>query len=75
MAINNKFEKKNKGIAFVSNTSVDKSDGDLETDEEISEVIAMVGRLFNNIMKSMDRGRRPNVKNITSDIGKSSDSL
>jgi len=61
MAINNTSEKKNKGIAFVSNTSVDKSEGDKSEGD--------------NIMKSMDRGRRPNVKNITSDIGKSSDSL
>jgi len=35
MAINDKSEKKNKGIAFVSNTSDDQTEGDLETDGEI----------------------------------------
>ena len=75
MAISDKSENKNKGNAFVSNTSTNQEEGDLETDEEISKVIAMVGKHFNNILKRMDRGRRPNVKKVQSDIRKNNDSL
>jgi len=35
MAINDKSENKNKSISFVSNTSDEQTQGDLETDEEI----------------------------------------
>jgi len=42
MTTSDKSEKKNKGIAFVSNTSDDQTEGDLKTDEEISEAIVMV---------------------------------
>jgi len=36
--------------------------------------MVLLGRQFNNTLKRMDRRRRPNVKNISSDIGKNSDS-
>jgi len=74
MAIIDKSEKKNKSIVFLSNTSDDQTQGNLETDEGISDVMVLIGRQFNNILKRMDRRRRPNVKNISSDIGKNSDS-
>ena len=74
MAIIDKSEKKNKSIVFLSNTSDDQTQGNLETDEGISDVMVLLGRQFNNILKRMDRRRRPNVKNISSDIGKNSDS-
>jgi len=75
MTVNDESEKKNKGIEFVSNTSNDQAEGDLKASEEISKAITMVGKLFNNILKIMDRRRRPNFKNITSNIRKNSDSL
>jgi len=44
MAINDQSEKKNKSIAFMSNTCDDQTKGDLETDEEIVEVVILLGR-------------------------------
>jgi len=35
LAINDKSQKKNKGIAFLPNTSDDQTDGDFEADKEI----------------------------------------
>lgn len=55
MAISDKSEKKNKSIAFVSNTSNDQTQGNLEIDEEISYAMVLLGRQFNNILKRMDR--------------------
>lgn len=73
IAINDQPEKKNKGIDL-PNTSNDQIEGDLETDVEISEDVVLLGRKFNKVLKILDRGRKPNVKNISSDIGKHNDS-
>jgi len=48
-----------------------QTDSQLETDEEISEDVVLLGRQFNNILKKLERGRRPNVRDIPCDIRKS----
>ena len=74
MAMNDQPEKKHKGIAFWSNTSDDQTDSELETDEEISEAVVLLGRYFNNVLKRLERGQRPNVRDIPYDIEKNSES-
>ena len=74
MAIDDHPEKKNKGIAFLYIAFNDQTEGDLVIDEEIFETVVLLGRQFNNILKRLDKGRKPNVKNISSNIKKYNDS-
>src|SRR4051812_31849231 len=71
MGINEQSEKKNKSIAFVSNSSEEVKES---REENVSESIAMLGKQFNKIMRRMHQKSRPNVKNISSNINGSSDS-
>ena len=50
MAINDQSDKKNKGIAFLSNAGSDQTNCELETDEETEEVMVLLGKQFNNIL-------------------------
>src|SRR3954462_8099397 len=68
MGMNENSEKKNKSIAFVSNSQEESRE------ENLSDSIAMLGKQFNKIIRSMDQKPRPNVKNISSDISRSYDS-
>ena len=74
MTINDQPKKKNKSIAFLSNIYDDQTEGNLEIDEEIAEVMVLLGRQFNKVLKRLDKGRKPNVKNIPTDIKKDNDS-
>ena len=74
MGLCENVEKKNKSIAFVSNTEEDSEEGNIGGDESISEAIAMLGRQFNKFIKKIDQKGGPNVKNILSDISKRSTS-
>src|SRR3954468_9997438 len=69
--INENSEKKNKSIAFVSNSQEEVKES---REENVSESIAMLGKQFNKIMRRMHQKSRPNVKNISSDINGSYDS-
>ncbi|GAU37844.1 hypothetical protein TSUD_57040 [Trifolium subterraneum] len=68
-SINERLEKKNKSIAFVSNTDDEDMENDMESSESISEAIVSLGRQFNKLLKRMDR--RPNAKNVAPDISRS----
>ncbi|XP_057425914.1 uncharacterized protein LOC130719307 [Lotus japonicus] len=70
MSLNDRPEKKNKSIAFVSNMDEDQSDKD--PDENLSEDIALLGRKFNKVMRKFDRKARPNVADKRPDIIKNS---
>ena len=70
LSINERSEKKNKSIAFVTNTEDEEEDYNLDTDGGISNALVMLGRRFNSVIKIMDRNPRSNVKNISSDIHK-----
>jgi hypothetical protein len=74
MAINDQPDKKNNGIAFLSNTCDKQTEGDLEIDNEISEAVALLGRQINKVLKRLGRGLKSNAKNIPSDIRQSNDS-
>jgi hypothetical protein len=65
-------DRKNKSIAFVSNTEEKSEEGNSGGNGSISEAIAMLGRQFNKFIKKVDQQCRPNVKNIPSDIKKRS---
>src|SRR6266487_424122 len=67
LSMKDKTEKKNKSIAFVSNTD-EESESDKEADENISEALVLLGKQFNKILR---RTRpRTNVKHIQPDISK-----
>ncbi|KAK2385091.1 putative mitochondrial protein [Trifolium repens] len=63
-------DKKNKSIAFVSNT--EEEDDQIEDGEEdsIADAIAMLGRQFNKVLKRVDRRNRQNGQSIRFDINK-----
>src|SRR3954468_16986978 len=68
MGISDNTEKKNKSLAFVSNS---QEEAEESREENLSESIAMLGKQSNKIMKRMDQKPRPNAKNISSDTSRS----
>ncbi|GAU48935.1 hypothetical protein TSUD_373440 [Trifolium subterraneum] len=83
-SVNERLEKKNKSIAFVSNTEDEDlesdmestdSDEDLESDMEstdsVSEAIVLLGRQFNKVLKRMDRRPRQNARHLATDMSRS----
>lgn len=64
MTLNDRFEKKNKSIAIVSNTEEDEDQGG----EIFSEAIDLVGRKFNDDFKKLDGKWMTNVPYKISDI-------
>src|ERR1044072_1134842 len=67
LSLNDKADKKNKSIAFVSNT--DEGDDDFESDlaGEFTEALALLSRKFNRAFKRFDRRSRSNVNDKLSD--------
>jgi hypothetical protein len=51
LGISDKSEKKNKSIAFVSNTEDEENQCDLDAGEGMTNVIVLLGRQFNKILK------------------------
>jgi hypothetical protein len=68
ITVNNKTDKKGKGIVFTSNIDSDETQGNYEDDEELSESLALLGRQFKKIFKRFDRRSRPNGQNIRPNI-------
>jgi hypothetical protein len=66
--VNNKTDKKGKGIAFASSVESNKTQGNHEDDEDMSELLALIGRQFKRIFKQFDRGSRSNGQNIRPNI-------
>jgi len=60
ITINNKTNKKGKGIAFVSNVETDETQEFHEDDEDLSETLVLLGRQFKKILKQVDRRSRFN---------------
>ncbi|CAJ2633141.1 unnamed protein product [Trifolium pratense] len=69
LGMNQRKEKKNKSLAFASNTREDE-ESNLESDESLSEAMVLLGRQFNRIMKRMDKKSKFNVPSIKLDINK-----
>ncbi|KAK2362889.1 gag-protease polyprotein [Trifolium repens] len=68
MNFSEKVEKKGKNIAFTSNT--EEADDNLDTREDLSEEIVLLGKQFNKILKRVDRRPRRNVQHIQPNISK-----
>jgi len=49
--MDNKTEKKGKGIAFTTNIADDEAQGDSVEDENLSKNLVLHGRQFNRILK------------------------
>ncbi|MCI38412.1 gag-pol polyprotein, partial [Trifolium medium] len=71
VAANEKLEKKNKSIAFMSNADVEELDIDVDSTDSISEAIVLLGRQINKVLKRMDRRPRANGKIFTQDTSRS----
>jgi len=68
ITVNNKTDKKGKGIAFASNVNSDETQGNHEDDEDMSESLALLGRQFKKIFKQFDKRSRSNGQNIRPNI-------
>jgi len=66
--VNNKTDKKGKGITFVSNVDTKEAQGNREDDESLLENIVLLGKQFRRILKQVNRRPRSNVQNIRSNI-------
>ena len=71
LEISDGSEKKAKSIAFMSNTKEKEEESGQDTDEDLENDVALLGRQFNKLLKKMDVRSKSNVKNISSDINKS----
>src|ERR1044072_6501380 len=61
MTLNDRNEKKNKSIAFVSNTEEEDEGSEMGFAGEFSEALALLGRKFNKAFEKFDRKSKPNV--------------
>ncbi|KAK2415952.1 gag-protease polyprotein [Trifolium repens] len=68
--LNDRGDKKNKSIAFVTNTEDDVAESDDEEEDSIADAIAMLGKQFNKVLKRVDRKNRQNGQSIRFDINK-----
>jgi hypothetical protein len=64
IVLNERSDKKNKSIAFVTNTDDDVVQSDGEEQESIADAIAMLGRQFNKVLKRVDRRNRQNGQSL-----------
>ncbi|KAK2350959.1 putative mitochondrial protein [Trifolium repens] len=68
-------DKRNKSIAFVSNTEEEDDQSEDGEEDSIADAIAMLGRQFNKVLKRVDRRNRQNGQDIRFDINKQQNSL
>ena len=68
ITVNNKTDKKGKGITITSSFDSDETQGNDEDDEDMSESLALLGRQFKKIFRRFDRRSRPNGQNIRPNI-------
>ena len=61
MTLNERPDKKNKSVAFVSNTEIEDEESEADFVGEFSEALALLGRKFNKAFKKFDRKSKPNV--------------
>lgn len=64
ITVNNKTDKKGKGIAFTYSLDSDETQGNHEVDEDMSESLALLGRQFKKILRWFDRKSMPKGQNI-----------
>src|ERR1044072_5771618 len=61
MTLNERPDKKNKSVAFVSNTEIENEESEADFVGEFSEALTLLGRKFNKAFKKFDRKSKPNV--------------
>lgn len=66
ISINDRAEKKNKGITFVSNTQEERGHDDKK--ESMQDVKALLGEKVNNFLKNLDIKWKTDVQDMRSDI-------
>ena len=64
LVVDNKTEKKGKGISFTANTADDEAREESVEDENLSENMVMFGRQFNMILKQVNKRSKGNGHNI-----------
>jgi len=64
LVVDNRTEKKGKGIAFTTNTADDEALEESVEDENLSENLVMLGRQFNRILKQVNMRSKGNGQNI-----------
>jgi len=64
LVVDNRTEKKGKGIAFTANTIDDEALEESVEDDNLSENLVMLGRQFNRILKQVSRRSKGNGQNI-----------
>lgn len=62
VSINGRSEKKNNGVAFVSNTQEKKDQDDKDIEESFSDAIAYLGRKFIKSLNRLNKKRRIKMK-------------
>jgi hypothetical protein len=71
ISINERGDKKNKSIAFITN---DEDDEEFQTagegEESIADALALIGKQFVRVLRRVDRRSRQNGQNIRVDINK-----
>lgn len=72
-AIDDRYEKKNKSISFISNSIDGEKQCNLDNDEGLSNVILLLGVQFYKVVRRVDIRSRSNFKNISPDINKNYD--
>ncbi|KAK2421364.1 gag-protease polyprotein [Trifolium repens] len=75
IVLDERGDKKNKSIAFVSNTDEGNDQTEDEEEDSIADAIAMLGKQFNNVLKRVDRKNRQNGQSIRFDINKQQNNL
>ena len=61
MTLNERSEKKNKSISFVSSTEIEDEESEADFVGEFLDALALLGRKFNKAFKRFDRKSKPNV--------------
>ncbi|CAJ2666703.1 unnamed protein product [Trifolium pratense] len=64
VATNEKMDKKNKSIAFVSNTEEEDQLSDTESEQSISDAMVLLGKQFNKVLKRMDKRSKTGAADI-----------
>ena len=70
LVVDNRTEKKGKGIAFTANTADEEAHGDIVDDKNLLENLVLLERQFNKILKQVNRRPKGNGPNIRFKIDK-----
>jgi hypothetical protein len=75
IVLNERSDKKNKSIAFVSNTDDSNDQSEEEEEDSLADAIAMLGKQFNKVLKRVGSRNQQNGQSIRLDINKQQHSM